>query len=188
MKYILTVFALLLMFDPAFAGYKTVVDRDKFSGTIIIGMSDNKLGLPKGEEGCRTDNATNGFYFGDTHVQFLAEKVFPKGVKKGTLRVCIDFKSTDWLFMKRMQILVDGKPSEFAIGDHHSVVERGCHEWGSFIITPKKLKEIASASSVQIRIIGKDARYDACFNDKNFKNLQTYLEDLEAETEELFEE
>jgi len=167
---------LFILAPSVWAGYKTIQTKDA-NGNITFSMQDNKLGLPKGDDGCRTDHFSNSVYFADTHVQLLVEKtVYPSDSKRPPeYRLKMDYQSDAWIFLKQITFSAGGEFFTFKFDDPQRSLDEVCHEWATVKVEPAFLENLAGSPFVFVHLLGRDQALDLCFNDTNRKNLNKFL-------------
>lgn len=160
------------------AAYRTLKTVDPQTGVVTYTMQDNRLGLPKNGDGCRTDNSLNSAFFGGTHVQLLLTKaVDPLRPSQPTYRMTLDFRSETWAFLSQAYFSVGGETHLFKLGDPKRDLDEDCHEWATVVVSKDFVEGLAAASFVMIRIQGRDHALDLCFNDPNRRNVNQFLGD-----------
>ena len=166
---------------PSWAGYQTLKTSDPQTNTTTFSMRDNKLGIPKKNDGCRTDNLSNSIYFDETHVQLLLEKtIYPEPTQHpAQYRIQMNYQGETWMFLKQINFLAGGETTVFKISESKRSMDDNCREDVTLTVDAAFLDRLATSSLVLIQLVGRDQTIDLCFNDTNRKNVNQFIGDAQ---------
>lgn len=107
--------------------------------------------------------------------------------KKGdnpTLRVKLQYRAEDWLFIKNYVVHIDGKNHEFDVPDIETlVVEGGICEWVDAVANDKAiemLRALVKSNKGLLRCVGDQFRKDRDLEGEEVERIASVLEAFDA--------
>jgi len=166
--------------------------QDNVDNQTIYRAQDNKIGYPDGTN-CRAPKCD--ITFGTERDDCAFQIGIQKAIDKGTTRykLIVNYENTDWFFIDEGETLImkiDGKRIAFSgsgSGNNRKVLKAGelglehaaVHETAFYPIELKTLKKLATASDVQVKLVGQNSFAQRCLTPDNIAFFARFIAEME---------